>query len=164
MSRLLLSIGNRVIFGTGRLRAIWLSLWVRKMGKGTTFLRPVKILGPQGIRIGSWCHFSNNVVLDGRGGLDIGDHVLVGNNVAIYSEQHEIDVIGKAIWESGQRRDKVNIENDVWIGTNAVVLPGVHVHKGAVIGAGAVVTRDVPSYAIVGGVPARILRYRKSIG
>jgi len=54
----------------------------------------------------------------------------------------------------------VVIENDVWIGKNAIVLPGVTIHNGAIIGAGAVVTKDVPPYAIVGGVPAKIIRYR----
>ncbi|MHA7967353.1 CatB-related O-acetyltransferase [Paenibacillus sp. CAU 1782] len=52
------------------------------------------------------------------------------------------------------------IENDVWIGTNAIILPGVTIRNGAIIGAGAVVTKEVPPYAIVGGVPAKIIRYR----
>jgi acetyltransferase-like isoleucine patch superfamily enzyme len=60
--------------------------------------------------------------------------------------------------------DKYNpsivIENDVWIGTNAIILPGVRIQNGAIIGAGAVVTKEVPPYAIVGGVPAKIIRYR----
>ncbi|MNI40841.1 Chloramphenicol acetyltransferase [compost metagenome] len=55
---------------------------------------------------------------------------------------------------------KIVIGNDVWIGANAVILPGVTLGDGAVIGAGAVVTKDVPPYAIVGGVPAKVIRYR----
>lgn len=56
--------------------------------------------------------------------------------------------------------DRVLIGNDVWIGANSVVLPGVRVGNGAIVGAGSVVTKDVPDYAIVGGVPARIIKYR----
>ena len=52
------------------------------------------------------------------------------------------------------------IGDDVWIGTNVVILPGVHIGQGAIIGAGAVVTKDVPPYACVGGVPAKLLKYR----
>ncbi len=52
------------------------------------------------------------------------------------------------------------IEDDVWIGANVIILPGVHVKKGAVIGAGSIVTKDVPGYAIVAGNPAKIIRYR----
>lgn len=55
---------------------------------------------------------------------------------------------------------KVTIKDDVWIGTRAIILPGITVGKGAIIGAGSVVTKDVPDYAIVGGAPARVLKYR----
>jgi len=57
---------------------------------------------------------------------------------------------------------QTKIGNDVWIGTNAIIMDGVTVHDGAVIGAGAVVTKDVPPYAVVGGVPAKVIRYRFS--
>ena len=58
------------------------------------------------------------------------------------------------------QKAKVLIEDDVWIGANAVILPDVTIHKGAVVAAGAVVTKDVPAYAIVGGCPANVLKYR----
>ena len=56
---------------------------------------------------------------------------------------------------------QVTIGDDVWIGTRAIILPGVTIGNGVIIGAGAVVTKDVPDYAIVGGVPARVIRFRK---
>ena len=56
---------------------------------------------------------------------------------------------------------KVTIGNDVWIGMRSIIMPGVTIGNGAVIGAGAVVTKDVPDYAIVGGVPAKVIKYRK---
>ena len=64
--------------------------------------------------------------------------------------------------EAERRREliikKVTIEDDVWIGTGAVILPGVTLHRGAVIGAGAVVTKDVDAYTVVGGVPAKFIK------
>jgi acetyltransferase-like isoleucine patch superfamily enzyme len=61
-------------------------------------------------------------------------------------------------------RGGITIEDDVWIGFGAVVLDGVHIGSGAVIGAGSVVTRDVPAQAVVAGSPARVLKYRSGLG
>ena len=63
--------------------------------------------------------------------------------------------------QQGSRIPKVSIGNDVWIGMRVIIMPGVKVGNGVVIGAGAVVTKDVPDYAIVGGVPAMIIKFRK---
>lgn len=61
----------------------------------------------------------------------------------------------------GSRVAKVVIGNDVWIGMRSIIMPGVKIGNGVVIGAGAVVTKDIPDYAVVGGVPAKIIRFRK---
>lgn len=63
--------------------------------------------------------------------------------------------------QQGMRVSEVIIGNDVWIGMRVIIMPGIKVGNGVVIGAGAVVTKDVPDYAIVGGVPARIIKFRK---
>jgi len=73
-----------------------------------------------------------------------------------------VPYVGNFVKERNQSYQKVIIKNDVWIGANSVIMPGVTIGNGAIIGAGAVVTKNVPDYAIVAGVPAKIIKYRFS--
>lgn len=91
----------------------------------------------------------------------IGDYVLIAQNVAILSVTHNFNRLDIPIRLQGSEKSKpVTIENNVWIGRNAVIMPGLILGEGSIIGAGAVVTKNVPQNAIVGGVPAKIIRYR----
>jgi len=90
----------------------------------------------------------------------IGNYVMMGPEVIILSQNHKYDDVSKPMSTQGYDIKEVKIEDDVWIGTRAIILPGIRIKKGAIIGAGAVVTKDVPEYAIVGGVPAKIIKYR----
>lgn len=95
------------------------------------------------------------------GHVCIGDNVLMGPEVIILTSGHKYENADILIREQGRLPEKpVHIGNDVWIGARAIILPGVHIEDGAVIGAGAVVTKDVPPYTVVGGVPARIIKQR----
>jgi len=87
---------------------------------------------------------------------------MIAPHVAILNSAHNHDRIDIPMICQGERK-RINpiIEDDVWIGRNAVIMPGIRIHKGSIVGAGAVVVKDVPPYCIVGGVPARILRMRK---
>ena len=96
----------------------------------------------------------------------IGDHVVFGPHVSIRGGDHRFDIIGKYVDEVGDN-DKmpendadVIFEGDNWIGMNVTILKGVTIGRGAIIAAGAVVNKNVPRYAIVGGIPAKILKYR----
>jgi acetyltransferase-like isoleucine patch superfamily enzyme len=91
----------------------------------------------------------------GRGGIKVGDYVLIGPNVVIASSQHRYNIEKIPIMFQGHEKKAVVIGNDVWIGANAVVLPGVTIADGTIVGAGAVVTSDTEPYSIVCGVPAR---------
>jgi len=109
-------------------------------GKNITFGKDVFI--------NSGCHFQD------QGGIEIGDGSLIGHNVVLATINHDL-------YPSGCRKNHyapIKIGAHVWIGSNATVLPGVTVGDWAVIAAGAVVTRDVPPLAVVGGVPAKILK------
>jgi acetyltransferase-like isoleucine patch superfamily enzyme len=93
-----------------------------------------------------------------------GSKILVARNVAFVGrDDHRMDRVGEAIWDSG-RGDRLEtvVEDDVWIGHGAIVVSGVTIGRGSVVAAGAVVTQDVPRYAIVAGVPARLVKMRFS--
>ena len=88
---------------------------------------------------------------------------MMGPQCYIYTQNHEYSSIDKPMRLQGPQEIRpVSIGNDVWIGSRVTILPGVNIGDGAIIAAGAVVTKDVPSYAIVGGVPAKLLRMRFS--
>ena len=112
-----------------------------------------------GICIGSGSGLGVNCSVHGP--IRIGDNVMMGPDVTILSQTHNIERTDIPMGQQGMRVAEVVIGNDVWIGMRVVIMPGVKVGNGAVIGAGAVVTKDVPDFAVVGGVPAKIIKYRK---
>lgn len=86
----------------------------------------------------------------------------MGPDVIIMTSSHNVESTFLPMNQQGSLpKQKVIIGDDVWIGTRVIILPGVRVGTGSIIGAGAVVTKDVPDYAIVGGVPAKIIKFRK---
>jgi maltose O-acetyltransferase len=95
------------------------------------------------------------------GEVTIGNDVMMGPDVIILTQNHRFDRVDVPMKSQGHNPPiPVIIGDDVWIGTRAIILAGVTVGKGVIIGAGAVVTKDVPDYAIVGGNPAKVIRYR----
>ena len=96
-----------------------------------------------------------------NGEVKIGNDVMMGPEVVIYTSSHAHDRIDIPMIEQGAQETKpVIIGNDVWIGRRAIIMPGVNIGNGCIIGAGAVVTKNVPDYCIVGGVPAKIVKRR----
>lgn len=96
------------------------------------------------------------------GDVTIGNNVMMGPEVVVYTSGHRFDRLDIPMMEQGQVDVKpVVIGNDVWIGRRVMIMPGVKIGDGAVIAAGAVVTKNVPDYAVVGGVPAKVLKSRK---
>lgn len=97
-----------------------------------------------------------------RGPLRIGDNVMMGRWVNIMTSSHQTSRTDIPMNQQGFcEREPVDIASDVWIGNRVTILPGVKIGTGAIIGAGAVVTKDIPDYAVAGGVPARVIKYRK---
>jgi maltose O-acetyltransferase len=161
---------------------IWLFLWrltnfvpgrlgiASRWGVGKLLLR----------KLGKYPHFrDHNIFFDGRnteigdafssgcynyfagGPIKIGNNVRMANFIILETTGHNIDDTSRPIRKQGIYRTPVVIEDDVWIGDRVTII-GVTVGQGAVVASGAVVTKDVAPYTIVGGVPARVIRQRKS--
>jgi len=115
-----------------------------------------------GIRIGDNCHCNANVRIgaDGGGSVSIGDNVNIGPNTVIDPSNHIFIRTDIPISAQGLRFGEIIIEDDVWIAANVVVTADVRIGQGSVVGAGAVVTRDIPPYTVAGGVPARPIKTR----
>jgi acetyltransferase-like isoleucine patch superfamily enzyme len=139
------------------LRRFVYRFWGIKIGKGSTIHMGAHFYYSPNISIGQDSIIGEGVVLDGRDKLTIGNHVDIASEVMIYNAQHDVhDENFKAI------SSPVTIEDYVFIGPRAIILPGVTIKKGAVVGAGAVVTKDVEEFKIVGGVPAKEITDRQN--
>ena len=134
------------------------------LGIGVTIEARCTLLCPHApILIGDGCYINKNVRLGSNGNspLTLGCNVMIGPNVVMDTSRHNDQDTEVPMQYQGMSYAPITIGDDVWIGANVVVTSGVSVGRGSIIGAGAVVTRDVPAYSVVGGVPARIIRYRR---
>lgn len=126
------------------------------IGSHSTIHIGARFYQPSNITVGQGTIIGDHSTLDGRHQLAIGDHVDIASQVMIFNSQHDIHSPDmKPIYQP------VTIKDYVFIGPRAIILPGVTVGKGAVIAAGAVVTKDVPSRAVAAGVPAKVIGARK---
>jgi len=115
----------------------------------------------EGLEIGNNVGIAQNCFIQVRGMVKIGNNVIFGPGVSIFSENHVFDIPELPVNVQGETRKGVTIEDGVWIGTRSVILDGVTVGKNSVIAAGSIVNKDVPAYSVVGGVPAKVLKERK---
>jgi len=147
-------------FGNGLRRKLCERIFLR-CGKKIVVRKNVFFGSGCAIEIGDHSELGLNAYLNRD--VKIGDDVLMGQNVTILTTNHEFEDPNVPIHSQGTReRRPVRVGNDVWIGANSVILPGVNIGDGAVIGVGSVVTRDIPSLAVVVGNPARVIRHRGS--
>ncbi len=140
----------------GFVRMFFYVIFGVKVGSNSIINMRARLYDPRNISIGEDTIIGEGATLDGRVELTIGSHVDIASEVMIYNAEHDInDPTFKAI------DAPVTIEDYVFIGPRAIILPGVTIKKGGVVGAGAVVTKDVEEMAIVGGVPAKVIGERK---
>lgn len=148
--------------GGDLLRYIVLKIFLQKL-KTIWIKDGVTIWFPDRVQIGRRTSLNEYVVINGAGGVTIGDNVLIGHRTSILSDDHGFDNLNIAIVDQGKKSAPVTIKDNVFIGSCVTILPGVTVEEGAVIGAGAVVTKNVLRNMIVAGNPARIIRMRGSM-
>lgn len=114
------------------------------------------------LKIGNNSGVNTNVQLGASNGeLIIGDNVIIGANSVLRSSDHNYERIDVPIREQGHVSGKIEIEDDVWIGSNVVITSNVKIGRGSIIGAGSVVTHEIPPLSIAAGVPARVIKQRK---
>ncbi len=153
------------IYGTAvyifaSLRAFFWSFFLKKIGRGVHIMSNVTLMSPHNIEIGNHVLINTDTKIGGQNGIHIGNYVLIGYNVNLVSENHAFSNPTKPIKHQGYFGGKITIEDDVWIGANAVILPSVTIGRGAIIGANAVVTKNVKPFTIVGGIPAKKIKNR----
>ena len=144
-------------FGLHRLRNYFARNSVKSCGSGLSLEKNVH-LSPN-VEIGENVYIDENVRI--RAETKIGNDVLIASGVQCITLNHKFDDTERLIRIQGEAISPIEIGDDVWVGVNAIILPGVKIGSHSVISAGAVVTKDVPEWAIVGGVPAAVIKYRK---
>ena len=134
----------------------------RKCGKNINVERGALI--GYNIEIGDNSGIGINARLSTTGGIIIGKNVMMGPDVVIMTQEHKHDEITRPMMEQGFEKASVIIEDDVYIGIRVIILAGVRIGRSSIIGAGAVVTKDIPPFSIAVGVPARVIKQRDSTG
>lgn len=156
----------------------------KKIGKNVILEKGIKVFHPENISIGDNVYIGHNAIIKGYyinemkignnswigqnvflhsgGGLEIEDSVGIGPGTIIITHYHQEEELEKPILECEQIFKKVTIEKGCDIGVGSVILPGIKIGKFSIVGAGSVVTRDVKSFSIVAGNPAKLLRTRKA--
>jgi acetyltransferase-like isoleucine patch superfamily enzyme len=151
---------NRVEF-VKRLRGRYFSGLMVSAGKGLRVSDMVRINNPGMVSVGNDCYLGTGVELTAwNERITIGNHVMIAAGVKMITRKHGFDDLEKPMKQQGYSQNAITIEDNVWIGFNAIILPGVTIGTGSIVGAGAVVSKDVEPYSIVGGVPARLIRKR----
>jgi maltose O-acetyltransferase len=155
-----------ILFGSGelepirKLRSRYFRTVLESIGHNTRIEQGVKIYTPGNVSLGDGCFLGARTNLYAFDKIKIGDNVLIAPEVLMITRNHVFSDATKTIREQGYVYAPIVIEDDVWLGFRAIVLPGVRIGRGAVVAAGSVVTNDVPARAVVGGIPARIIKKR----
>ena len=148
--RWLYDMADRFLDQVSQRRAERILARCASVGRSVRLRMPVAVYHPENITFGDHVDVGEFVILRGAGGLRIGSRVLIAAQATVTTVGHPIELPRWGITDSAP----IDVGDDVWIGANAIVLPGVTIGRGAIVAAGAVVTHDVEPFTIVAGVPA----------
>ncbi len=132
-----------------------------KHGKGVTIWDHTHIDSPSKLTLGNNVSINRGCVLHAGGGITMGNDVLIGPNVTIYSQNHNFDSNDIPIYKQGYTLNEVIIGNNVWIASNATILPGVSIGDNVVVGANTLVNKNIENGSLVVGNPCRIIKRKK---
>lgn len=127
-------------------------------------IRPGNLYGGNigdGLVVGNHSNIGPYSYVGCSGMITIGNNVMVSPRVSFYAENHVFDSAVQTIKDQGVKKGSIVVQDDCWIASNSVILAGVTIGKGSVIAAGSVVTKDVPPYSVVAGVPAQVIKSRR---
>jgi acetyltransferase-like isoleucine patch superfamily enzyme len=152
-----LCTGASFLYGHWLRSSLFRHVFRVRMPRSSYINRRCKFTGPfRNLTIGENSIIGSNAMLDFRDKISIGNNVNIGDYLKIFTMEHDIDD-----QEFGATRGPVNIEDWTYIGAGVTILAGVNIEEGAVVATGAVVTKDVPAWTMVGGVPARFIKERE---
>lgn len=140
-------------------KRIW-KLQGATVGPGVVVGTGVRVVGKSGLVLEARVSIARDVTLDARGTLTLREASLIGFESIILTSTHRSDEVGVAIQDQGMFESACEIGARAWLGTRVIIQPGTRIGADAIIGSGAVVTRDVPDRAIAAGVPCRVIRER----
>lgn len=152
---------SRYWSGFNKLRTFYMSnvLGILDKDNNTFFEEGVYIGGPGKVQMGHGCQINENVFIQGA---IIGNDCMIAPNCSLLTRNHNFSSTDIPMSHQGESEEElVILEDDVWLGRSVLIMPGVRIGKGSIVAAGAVVTKDVEPYSIVGGVPAKFIKKRK---
>ena len=128
------------------------------LGRNCRIQRHVYIGNGEEIRIGDNCQINERVRMDN---VHIGNHVMIAREVVFLGKTHNSESTELSMAEQGIKDDFLTVvEDDVWLGMRSIIMPGIRVGRGSIVASGAVVTKDVAPFTIVGGIPAKLIKNR----
>ncbi|RNA67737.1 acyltransferase [Alteribacter keqinensis] len=153
----------RMVKGTKGLvlRYVLLKSIAKNCGDNISIHPNVYLLNPRNFSVGNNVSIHPMCYIESFGGIEIGNDVSIAHGVTIMSTGHHFASLDTTINNQGGFIDRIVIDDDVWIGAKATILAGNKISTGSVVGAGAVVSKEVQAYTVVGGVPAKVIKERK---
>lgn len=153
-------IDKNVYLHSGKPDGIKIGNHTRILDSARLHIWNFKNIPHSGIKIGSHCSIGQFCLIHGHGGVKIGNHVMLAPQVIIDPGEHKRNLLNIPMIHQGNVFKGVVIEDDVWIGSGAIILNGVRIGKGSIIGAGSIVNKNVPAYVVAAGCPAKIIKKR----
>ena len=150
--------GNSTASLSNKIRLFFLNKLGAKIDTSAGVLAKAEIINPTNLIVGKQSGIGYKSYISCADRVTIGDRVLMGQEVMIYTNNHIWNPREKTFFGQGMKSVPVSIGDDCWIGSRSIILAGVTIGKGVTIAAGSVVTKDIPNYVIVGGVPAKVIK------